>query len=629
MAAFDDASTIVVVGASLAGLRAVEELRAVGYGGRLVFVGAEPHRPYDRPPLSKQFLAGEVDADETALRRGSYDELDLDWRLGRAATSLDVESRTVRLADGEVLEFDGAVLATGSVPRTLPGTPPLGGIHLLRTLDDSAALRADLDHDPAVVVVGAGFIGAEVAATCRRRGLTVTLLEALPSPMVRGLGPVLGDALAALHRAHGVDLHLGVGVAGFEGRDRVEAVRLDDGRVVDADVVVVGVGVRPATDWLEGSGLTLENGIVCDETCLAAPRIVAAGDVARWPNPRFGGEPMRLEHWTNAAEQGVYAGRRLLLDDAAEPFDPVPFVWSDQYDVKIQVAGVVRGDDRIELVEGSVAEHRFVAAVGRAGRLVGAVAFNRPRPLMQLRRLVADGTGFDDSARAEPRDRVAAVALVSVTGPDPAGVAVLRLLRTSKRNALSIALRDEMSDALESLGVDDALRVLVITGGDEVFSAGFDLEEFTIPDLADELWASSDRWHRDLLTFPLPTVAAVSGAALGGGFDLAVMCDLRIASDTARFAHPEHRFSQVVYGPLHDLVGGALARDVALTGRTLDAAEALRVGLVSRVVPASALLDEADTATREIALAPRDVLAQMKVKILRRAGVEPGATLDL
>jgi enoyl-CoA hydratase len=221
------------------------------------------------------------------------------------------------------------------------------------------------------------------------------------------------------------------------------------------------------------------------------------------------------------------------------------------------------------------------------------------------------------------------MALITVSGPDPTGVATLRLQRPQKRNALSITLRDEMSDALESLGVDDGLRVLVITGGDEVFSAGFDLEEFAVADLADELWASSDRWHRDLLTFPLPVVAAVGGAALGGGFDLAVMCDVRLASETARFAHPEHRFSQVVYGPLHDLVGGAHARDLALTGRTLDASEALTLGLVSRVVAPGDLQDEALAVAHEIALAPRDVLVQMKAKILRRAGIKPGATLDL
>jgi enoyl-CoA hydratase/carnithine racemase len=219
--------------------------------------------------------------------------------------------------------------------------------------------------------------------------------------------------------------------------------------------------------------------------------------------------------------------------------------------------------------------------------------------------------------------------LVSVDGPDAAGVAVLVLERADKRNALSIALRDEMSDALDRLGGDQTLRVLIVTGAGETFSAGFDLDEFTKPELAEALWSSSDRWHRSILTFPLPTIAAVNGPALGGGFDLAVMCDLRVASDTARFAHPEHRFSQVVYGPLHDLVGGATARDLALTGRTVDAATAETLGLVTRVVPGSELAAQAHAIATEIATAPRPVLAQMKAKILRRAAVAPGPTLDL
>jgi 3-phenylpropionate/trans-cinnamate dioxygenase ferredoxin reductase subunit len=398
---FDDRSTIVVVGASLAGLRAAEELRAAGFGGRLALVGAEEHRPYDRPPLSKQVLAGEWEPGQTPLRSQPYDDLDLDWRLGRRAAALDVAGRTLTLADGERLSFDGAVLATGSVPRTLPGTPPLPGIHVLRTLDDCIGIRTELERGPKVVVVGAGFIGAEVAATCRGRGLAVTVLEALPAPMVRGLGPLLGGALGDLHRDHGVDLRLEAGVAGFEGTDRVEAVLLGDGSRVAADVVVVGIGVRPATDWLEGSGLRLDDGVGCDASCRAAPGIVAAGDVARWPSGLYDGESIRLEHWTNAAEQGAFVGRRLLAaDDAAPAFDPVPFVWSDQYDVKIQVAGSVRGDDRIEVVDGSVDERRFVAAVGRAGRLVGAVGFSRPRPLMQYRRLIAQRAPFDDALAA-------------------------------------------------------------------------------------------------------------------------------------------------------------------------------------------------------------------------------------
>lgn len=400
----DDRAVVVVVGAALAGLRAAETLRAAGFGGRVVMVGAEPHRPYDRPPLSKQLLAGEWEPDQTALRNQPYEDLDLTWRLGRHAAALEVAERVVVLDDGEQIGFTGAVLATGAVPRTLPDTPPLAGIHVLRTLDDCLALRAELDHNPHVVVVGAGFIGAEVAATCRRRGLEVTVLEALPSPMVRGLGPVLGDALGALHRDHGVDLRLRTGVAGFEGHQRVERVLLGDGTTIPADVVLVAIGVRPATDWLEGSGLSLEDGVVCDETCLAAPGIVAAGDLARWPNPLFDGESTRLEHWTNAAEQGVHAARRLLAVDPGTAFAPVPFVWSDQYDVKIQVAGRVRGDDQIEIVDGAVPERRFVAAVGREGRLVGAVAFNRPRVLMQYRQLIAERTSFEDAVAAAKRE---------------------------------------------------------------------------------------------------------------------------------------------------------------------------------------------------------------------------------
>ncbi len=219
--------------------------------------------------------------------------------------------------------------------------------------------------------------------------------------------------------------------------------------------------------------------------------------------------------------------------------------------------------------------------------------------------------------------------LITVEAADTDGVAVLTLDRAEKRNALSIALRNEMSDALDRLAADDATRVVVITGVGDVFSAGFDLDEFAVGDLAAELWASSDRWHRTVVTYPLPTVAAVNGAALGGGFDLAVMCDLRIAAASATFGHPEHRFSQVVYGPLHDLVGGARARDLALTGRRIDATEAHALGLVTRVVPGPALLGAARDTAREIAEAPRNVLLAMKTKIIRRAGIERAATLDL
>jgi 3-phenylpropionate/trans-cinnamate dioxygenase ferredoxin reductase subunit len=252
-----------------------------------------------------------------------------------------------------------------------------------------------------VGVVGAGFIGAEVAATCRARELEVTMLEPLSAPGERALGAEMGTVLADLHREHGVDLRLAVGVDGFEERDgRVAGVRLSDGAVVDADVVVVGIGVIPTTDWLETSGLELDDGIVCDETLLAAPGVVAAGDIARWPNARFG-RTMRIEHWENAIQQGEAAGRRLLVDDAdAERFDPVPWFWSDQYDRKIQLAGCSGPDFDVEVVVGSTDERRFVALYGRDGALAGVLGMNRPRHVMQLRQLLVDGCTWDDALAA-------------------------------------------------------------------------------------------------------------------------------------------------------------------------------------------------------------------------------------
>ena len=389
--------SIAVVGASLAGLRACETFRREGFDGRLTLIGAEPHLPYDRPPLSKELLAGEWEPDQIWLRKQPYDELQLDLRLGRRAVRLDRDGRAVALDDGERVDFDGVVIATGSTPRQLPGTPPLAGIFTLRTLDDCLAIRAELERGPRVVVVGAGFIGSEVVSTCRGRGLEVTALEALPVPLVRGLGPVLGGVLGDLHRDNGVELRCDAVVAGFDGSERVERVRLGDGSSIDADVVVVGVGVFPETRWLEDSGLTLDDGVVCDTTCRAAPGVVAAGDVTRWPNPLFDGELMRLEHWTNATEQGVHAARTLLAGDDAEPFAPVPFVWSDQYDTKIQTVGLVGADDEIEIAHGSLEERRFVALFGRAGRLTGALGFSRPRQVMQYRRMIAERASWDDA----------------------------------------------------------------------------------------------------------------------------------------------------------------------------------------------------------------------------------------
>ena len=395
------ARAVTIVGASLAGLNAAEALRREGFDGPVTLIGAESHLPYDRPPLSKQVLAGDWEPERAALTDSEELESDgIEARLGVRATALDLAARELTLHTGETVAFDGLVIATGARCRTIGGTEGLDGVHVLRSLDDCLALRADFEAmPPRVVVVGAGFIGAEVAATARGRGLDVTLVEALPTPLSRVLGDEMGQVCAEVHRDHGVDLRTGVGVDRISGDGRVQQVTLSDGSTVDADVVVVGIGVIPNTEWLDGSGLQVDDGVVCDATCLAAERVTAAGDVARWPNELFG-ETMRVEHWDNAAQQGSHAARR-LIDGSTPPFTPVPWFWSDQYDRKIQLAGRVRGDDEVRVVTGSVAERRFAAIYGRAGRIVGVLGFNRPRHVMRYRALIDQGASFEEALAAE------------------------------------------------------------------------------------------------------------------------------------------------------------------------------------------------------------------------------------
>lgn len=385
--------TFVVVGASLAGLSAAASLRSHGHDGPIVVVDGAPQLPSDRPPLTKQLLSGEWEP-ERALQPSAHrlPELDVDLRLGTRATGLDVGSLTLRLDDGSTLAADGIVVAAGASARRLPG-PALRGVHTVRDLADSVALRSDLDEEPnRVAVIGAGFIGAEVAATCRQRGHPVTMVEAAPVPLARVLPEAIGGFVAELHRDHGVDVRLGVGVDALldDGDGRARGVRLADGSTVDAEVVVVGIGVVPDTSWLEGSGLTLGDGIVCDSTCLAAPGVVAAGDVASWFNEHFG-EQMRVEHWEHAIEHGEAAAVRLLGGDVdAVPFLSVPWFWSDQYDRKIQLAGRPDGGDEVHVLEGSVAERRFVAAFRRGDRCTGVLGVNRPRHVMQARMLLRE-----------------------------------------------------------------------------------------------------------------------------------------------------------------------------------------------------------------------------------------------
>ncbi|XVU27823.1 NAD(P)/FAD-dependent oxidoreductase [Actinoplanes sp. CA-054009] len=359
---------IVVAGASAAGLAAAETLRREGFEGSLTLIGEEIEVPYDRPPLSKQILASDWEPGRLALRtRDQLAALRLDLRLGVRAESLDTAEGVVRLADGAQVPYDGLVIATGVRPRRLPGR----AAHVLRTLDDALTLRRSLRSGVRLAVVGAGFLGAEAAAVARGLGCEVVLLEPAPVPLAHAVGEPIGRMLSAAHREHGVDLRTGVAVSSVTGH----GVLLADGTPIEADVVLVAIGSAPNVEWLDGSGLPVADGLVCDEFCAAAPGVYAAGDVARWHNPLFG-VSMRVEHRTNAAEQGMAAARNLL--GAARPFAPVPYFWSDQYDLKIHAYGHLRGHDEVEVVEGDLGRRRFLAAYRRGGRLVGALAVGMP-----------------------------------------------------------------------------------------------------------------------------------------------------------------------------------------------------------------------------------------------------------
>lgn len=370
--------TIVVVGASLAGLRAVQTLRREGYAGRLTLVGDEAHLPYNRPPLSKSVLHGDDD-----VTLPGAEELGDEWLRGRQAVRLDAASRTVVLDDGTELGYDGLVVASGARPRTLDG------VRTLRTLEDALALRAELEsgHEH-VLVIGGGFIGGEVAATARQLGRKVTLVDSGPYPMHAGLGAEAARWLAGHHERNGVELVAGGRVTDVTGGQ----VSLSDGRTFRADLVVGGMGVVPNTDWLEGSGLALDDGVVCEPTLFAAGSadVVAAGDVARWPHPLYDDALIRVEHWSNANEQGATAARNLLAGpEQAQPFVDVPNFATHVHGVRIQTAGLPHLADEARIVAGSPEEDRFAVAFARAGVLVGAVAVNSPKDLIRLKRSIA------------------------------------------------------------------------------------------------------------------------------------------------------------------------------------------------------------------------------------------------
>ncbi|MFD9667979.1 NAD(P)/FAD-dependent oxidoreductase [Rhodococcus sp. NPDC059968] len=377
---------VVVVGASVAGVTAVETLRRHGFDGSIHLIGDEGHLPYDRPPLSKQVLSGAWDAERVTLRdEAALGLLQADVRLACRATSIDVTDSCVQLDDGNKVPYDGLIIATGVTPRRLSVGHELAGVHVLRTIDDAVALRDELHSGRRLVIVGGGFMGCEVAAVAKRRGLEVCIVDALPVPLFRQFGREIGRRIALLHEEHGVTLQCGVGVRRLIGDTAVTGVQLATGTVLPADLVLVAIGSVPATDWLRGSGLKIDDGVLCDATCRAAPGVYAAGDVARWWH-EITGSYVRVEHRLNATEQAINAAANLL--GAEETFKPIPYFWTDQYDARIQAYGFFDADCQVTVTQGDFAEGRFLAHFTRSGVVTGVLGWNMPRETRAERDLV-------------------------------------------------------------------------------------------------------------------------------------------------------------------------------------------------------------------------------------------------
>jgi 3-phenylpropionate/trans-cinnamate dioxygenase ferredoxin reductase subunit len=377
---------IMIVGGGLAAARTAEQLRRAEYSGPITIVSDESHLPYDRPPLSKQVLRSEVD-DTTLKPAEFYQESDITLLLGTAARSLDTAAQTVTLADGRMLPYDELVIATGLVPKRIPSFPDLEGIRVLRSFDESLALRKHAGSARRAVVVGAGFIGCEVAASLRGLNVDVVLVEPQPAPLAAVLGEQIGALVARLHRAEGVDVRCGVGVAEVLGVGHVEKVVLSDGTELGADLVVVGVGSRPATGWLEGSGVEIDNGVVCDSVGrTGTPHVWAIGDVASWRN--IVGHQVRVEHWSNVADQARVLVPALLGQQSPTAVT-VPYFWSDQYDVKIQCLGEPAAGDTVHVVEDD--GRKFLAYFERDGIVTGVVGAGMPGKVMKTRAKIASG----------------------------------------------------------------------------------------------------------------------------------------------------------------------------------------------------------------------------------------------
>jgi len=416
----DATSTVVIVGSSVGGVRTAQALRRESYGGRVVVIGAEADPPYDKPPLSKQFLVGQWAADRVELLPAdAAEQARIELRLGTAAERLDVAARQVVLTDGQRIDYDIVVLATGSVARSSPWQVP-SGVHVLRTIGDSAALAADLAAGGAVVVVGGGFIGAEVAASARSLGHDVTIVDPLDVPIGRVLGNEIGALFTDLHHRNGVATRFGIGVESLEGRAGNLTVRLTDGQVLEAVTVVVGIGALPNDGWLASSGLLIDDGVVCDQYCRAvdAMEVFAVGDVARWMHPDHG-ESCRVEHWTNAVDQATCVAHNIAHPDDLRAYRPVEYVWTDQYDWKIQIVGRPARATSHRLIgdlgrpsDPDAAKPRAVALyTDGSDRLTGAAIVNWPKALISSRKLIAAVSSFADAvAQFEQLDTTASPA---------------------------------------------------------------------------------------------------------------------------------------------------------------------------------------------------------------------------
>jgi 3-phenylpropionate/trans-cinnamate dioxygenase ferredoxin reductase subunit len=393
--------TFVIVGASLAGAKAAETLREEGFDGRIVLIGAEPDRPYERPPLSKEYLRGEAGREKVYVHgEGYYAAHDIDLQLGRSAVSLDPGAKEIELDDGERIEYDRLLLTTGARPNSLPVSgSDLDGVLVLRSVEDSDVLRDRLSRAESLVVIGSGWIGAEVAASARQLGVDVTMVGRQAMPLERVLGPQVGAVYRDVHADHGVRMLLGTGVEAFEGGAAVERVRTSDGRVLECDFVVVGIGVQPRDGLASEAGIATGDGILVDEHLrTSAPGVFAAGDVANAQHP-FYGEPIRVEHWANALHQGPAAARCMLGHD--EPFDRLPYFFSDQYDVGMEYSGFARSWDRV-VFRGDPATREFIAFWLAGDRVVAGMNVNVWDVADPIRRIISERVQVDDRRLADP-----------------------------------------------------------------------------------------------------------------------------------------------------------------------------------------------------------------------------------